>query len=186
MSVIITALLDQATLTQIFSEVTPLDIDLGEGTDHGRWLSVGRARRLEIVHGRGVRLETSAKVSWTVAGVTVPITIHSVAILLELSIGGPPDGGRLIARPRLESADLKGVPALLDRKLVERVNERLAAQPPVIGWSFAHTLTHAIKLPDQVAQLSHFELGCADARLEIDAQAIRLSLALPMHFKRKD
>ncbi len=185
MSVIITALVDQTTLAQILSEVTPLDVDLGEGEDHGRWLSVDRPRRVEIVHGKGVRLETSAKMSWTVAGVSVPVTIHSVTILLELSIGGPPEGGRLIARPRLEAADLKGLPAMLDRKLVEKVNERLAAQPPVIGWSFAQTLTHSIKLPEQLRQLSHFELSATDARLEIDTQAIRLSLALPMHFSRR-
>src|SRR4051794_36701099 len=136
MPVAITAVLDHQTVAELLSELTPLTINLGEGGQSNRWMQVERPDLVEFVAGQGVRLRTSAKLQWSVAGVPLSFTIQTVSILLKPVISG----ARLNVIPTIESADLKNVPERIDHGIVAHINTRLAAIPEALGWSFGETL----------------------------------------------
>jgi hypothetical protein len=182
MSVRITAVLDHATIVGMLNELTPLTVHLGEG-HADRWIRVEPPDSVELVPGVGARVKTSAKVQWTVAGVHIPFTIRTVTIALQL-VADKDGSGRLDVFPMIEDADLKNIPELVDDKLVEIVNSRLAEQAGKIGWNFTKTLTHALRLPSVLQEVSHFALHPEHATLEISAREVRMALDLELNFKR--
>jgi len=174
------ASLDLATVTELVKELTPVTINLGEGDDNRRWMEVDRPDLVELVAGEGVRIHTSAKLEWTVASVSVPFTIQSVAMMLRPVLSG----GRLNLVCTIESADLKNIPDIIDRGIVTHVNARLSEKPDALGWNYAKTLAVRLAMPASMAPVERFELDARDAALELGAQAIRISVALPMHISR--
>ena len=182
MSVRITAVLDHATIVGILNELTPLTVHLGEG-HADRWVRVERPESVELVPGVGVRVKTSAKVQWTVAGVHIPFTVRTVTIALQ-AVADKDGSGRLDVFPMIEDADLKNIPDLIDDKLVEVINSRLAEQAGKIGWAFAKTLTHALRLPPVLQEASHFTLHPERTQFEVGAREMRMSLDLELHFRR--
>jgi hypothetical protein len=182
MPVRITAVLDHATVVGILNELTPLTVHLGEG-HADRWIRVERPETVELVPGVGVRVKTSAKVQWTVAGVHIPFTIRTVTMVLQV-VADKDGSGRLDVFPMIEDADLKNIPDMVDDKLVEVINSKLAAQAGKIGWAFAKTLTHALRLPPVLQEVSHFTLRPEHAQFETGAHEMRMSLDLELNFRR--
>jgi hypothetical protein len=64
------------------------------------------------------------------------------------------------------------------------VNERLAARPDALGWTFGETLAVRLAMPASMAPLDAFEMRAEDAAIEIGSDHLRLSLALPVRFTR--
>jgi hypothetical protein len=182
MAIQLVASLDIATVTELVRELTPLTINLGEGDDSHRWMEVARPDLVELVAGEGVRIHTTATLEWTVAGVSVTFTIQSVTMMLRPVLSG----GRLNVVGTIESADLKSVPDMIDRSIVTHVNARLLAKPDALGWSYAKTLAVRLPMPASMAPVERFELDARDAALEVGVDAIRISVALPMHISRKE
>jgi hypothetical protein len=180
MPVQLVASLDLATVTQLVKELTPLTINLGEDDEEHRWIQVDRPDLVELVAGEGVRIHTTAKLEWTVAGVSIPFTIQSVVMMLRPALSG----GRLNVVGTIESADLKNIPDIIDRSIVTHVNARLLARPDALGWNYAKTLAVRLAMPASMAPVERFELDARDAALELGADAIRISVALPMHISR--
>ncbi len=184
MAVQIKASLDRTTVAQLLAELTPLTIDLDEDDSQGRWIQIGVPDGLEFIAGRGIRIHTTARLQWTVAGLNVPVTISSLSMLLAPVIAPSPSGGRLNLEATLEEADLKHVPELIEEGIVARVNARLAARPDAFGWDFGKTLALHKALPASMAPVHGFEMNAHDGALEIDSQAVWLSVELSMHFLR--
>jgi hypothetical protein len=187
MAVQIQAVLDRATLAQLLAQLTPLIIDLDGDENHNRrWLEIGAPERLELVAGQGIRLRIAARLQWTVLGVPVPVTILSATMRLDPVIADSPSGGRLNLLATLEDADLKHVPELIEEPIVAHINARLAAKQDAFGWDFGQTLTHSIALPAALAPVRSFELGVRHGSVAVDAEALRLSVELPMKFVRAE
>jgi hypothetical protein len=176
--------LDLSTVTALLRDLTPFTLSLGDDTDSDRWMHVEPPESLELVAGLGARVRTSARVQWTVAGVHLPFTIRTVVLLVGLELADTPTGPRLCVLPRIEEADLKNVPEMIDDKLVELANARLAARAGEIGWSLGEALALRLVLPRALAGVDRFEMDVTDARLTIGAEAIRLEASLPMRFAR--
>jgi hypothetical protein len=179
-SIQVAAILDLDTVTRLLEELTPFTIQLGDADAPDRWFAVDRPTHVAFVPGAGVRIHTTARLRWSVAGVGVTCTIQSLELLLAPVLAA----GRLNIVPRIEDADLKNVPQFIDREIVERVNERLAANPEPLGWSFARTLTVRLGLPPSMAPVTGFELDAGPAALEVTADAIRMAVVLPVQFRR--
>ncbi len=178
MPILITATLDQPTLVQLLRELTPFTVALGESGDNGRRMVIEPPESVVFEGGQGVRVRTSAKVHWTVASAPLSFSLTAVHLMLRPSIVG----GRLNVLPVILEADFKNVPEFIDRTLVKVANDRLAAEAARIGWDFARTLALRLALPAAMAPLTGFEMDAADATLEMRADALCISLALPMHF----
>jgi hypothetical protein len=184
MPVRITAVLDLDTVTALLDDLTPFAIDLANHTDKDRWMHVDRPRSVELVAGVGLRLRTSARLQWTVAGLPIPFTIKTVTLMVGLELADTPQGGRLCVLPRIDEADLKHVPDVIDDKIVEAVNTRLAERAGAIGWTFGKTLALRLPLPPALAGLDRFEMDAQKARLSLGEHEIRLEAELPMRFTR--
>src|SRR4051812_32727878 len=137
MPVEIAAVLDHATVTQLLSELLPLTIDLGDDGHRDRWIEIEPPRLLEFVPDEGLRIQTGAKLRWTVAGMGVPFTVQSVRLLLTPMVDT--EAGRINLAIKLEDTDLKNVPKAIDRSVVSQLNNRLSARPDAIGWNYAKT-----------------------------------------------
>jgi hypothetical protein len=184
MPVRIAAVLDLATVTGLLRELTPFTVNLDEDGSGDRWMRVDPPESVALVAGMGLRIKTSAHLQWTVAGVKIPVTIRTVTIALGLELTDTKKGIRLCALPRIEDADLKNVPEMIDDKIVDVVNARLAAKAGEIGWTFGDTLTLRLQLPTALASVDAFRMDVSDASLEVGAEAVRLDANLPMHFSR--
>jgi len=181
MSIQITATLDQPTLLQLLRELTPLTVHLGEGDDQSRWMLIQPPDSVVFLAGEGVRVHTSAKMQWTVASVPIGFSLLSVTILVKPSIVD----GKLNIMPVILEADLKNVPDLIDRTIVNIANAALAQQADKIGWNFTKTLSIRVPMPAAMAPLERFEMDAADAKLEMRADALWIGMSLPMHFPRR-
>jgi hypothetical protein len=184
MSVQIAATLDEPTVAALLRDLTPLMIGLGDADQPNRWMEIQWPDRVAFVPGEGLRIDTTAKLSWTVAGVSIAFTIQALTILLRPVIDVAVQRLNLVAT--IEQADLKNVPDIIDRTIVSHVNERLAAQPDALGWTFGKTLAVRLAMPDSMAPLEAYEMKAEDAAIEVGIDHLRFSLALAMRFTRSE
>ena len=182
MSVKIAAIMDEPTVAALLRDLTPLTIGLGDADQPDRWIEIHRPDRVTFLPGEGVRIYTTAKLSWTVAGVGIAFTIQALTVLLRPVIDAA--AGRLNLAATIEEAELKNVPEMIDESIVSHVNERLAARPDALGWTFGETLAVRLAMPASMAPLDAFEMKAEHAALEIGSDHLRFSLALPVHFTR--
>jgi hypothetical protein len=159
-------------LTDALQRFTPLEIRLGDLEGKERTLFVEPPSRVTLVPERGLRVETNARLSWTVAGVAVPVTIQAAQLLLLPEI--VQKDGRDVLRFQLvlESADLKHVPAFLDAKVVEQVNEALQADDARPTWDFLKTLSFAVALPQRLRSARSFELEARWGAVNVSDTAV--------------
>ncbi len=185
----ILARLDEATLRQLLDELLPVTILLDDeppgpgGTSDGRWVAIEAPRTVDFVAGEGLRLVTGGKIRWPVSGVPVEATLHAAHILLRPLVVPDKYGGRLVFRPELEEADLKNVPALLDRGVAALVNRQLEKRGDQIAWDFGRTLAFSVALPPALQGVEALQLSVKSGQVTISDQAIELALDLSMHFR---
>lgn len=182
MSLQIAAIMDEPTVAALLRDLMPLTIGLGDADQPHRWIEIHAPDRVAFVPAEGLRIDTTAKLSWTVAGVSIAFTIQALSILLRPVIDVPAQRLNLLAT--IAEADLKNVPDLVDDTIVSHVNERLAAQPDALGWTFGETLALHLAMPASMAPLEAFEMRAEAAALEIGSDHLRFSLALPVRFTR--
>lgn len=170
-----------------FAELLPIVIPLddGEGLGH-RWVKIDPARHLELSVDEGVRLVTSGELRWTVGPVPVTVTVQSLALMLRPVVVGTGAESRVLFRPALEQADLRNVPALLDRGVVRLVNRALEARSQRLAWHFGRTLAVRFALPDALVPLEAAAVAVETARLRVRADALELTVLLAMHISRPD
>src|SRR5688572_9629966 len=104
----LTARLEESTVQQLLAELFPVTIVLDEAGDD-RWIRIESAHHVDFVANEGLRVAVSGQIHWKVAGVPVPLTIHSAQLMLRPSIVDDSAGARLVFRPSLEKMDLKNV-----------------------------------------------------------------------------
>jgi hypothetical protein len=195
--------LEEATLRAVLDELLPItllldepgaDADLtatatatapaaGKGRD-GRWVRVEKASEVDFVAGQGLRLVSAGQIRWVTAGMPMEATLHSVKILLRPQVVADKHGGRLVFRPSLEAADLKNVPALLDRGVVALVNHQLESKGQDMAWDFGRTLSLAVPVPPMLEGIHSLQLDARNATVSVTADAIELGLTLSLHFLR--
>jgi hypothetical protein len=191
----ITARLDEATLRSLLNELLPVTILLdddaradgdrdGGAPRSGRWVAIEPAQHVDFVAGEGLRLRTAGRIRWTAAGLPIEATLHAAQVMLRPQIVADKHGGRLIFRPSLEEADLKNVPALLDRGVEALVNRALESRGDDIAWDFGRTIGRAVHLPPALDGLESLQLGVNNAVVTVTHDAIELALTVSIHFLR--
>jgi hypothetical protein len=191
--------LEEATLRTMLDELLPITILLDEaaanpdlsapdrpdGGREGRWVRVEKASEVDFLAGQGLRLVSAGQIRWVTAGVPVEATLHSAKILLRPEVVADKHGGRLVFRPSLEAADLKNVPALLDRGVVALVNRQLEVKGQELAWDFGRTLSFAVPLPPMLAGIQSLQMDARNATVSVSADAVELGLTVSLHFLRK-
>lgn len=169
---ILQATLGLDDLTDGMERFTPLEMRLGDLDSKDRTLFVARPSRVTLVPDRGLRIETTAHLTWTIAGVVVPVAIQAAQIILIPEI--VPKDGRDVLRFQLvlESADLKHVPAFLEAKVVDQVNDALKADDARPTWRFLDTLSFIVGLPKRLQSARAFELDAKWGAMNITDSAV--------------
>jgi hypothetical protein len=171
------AVLPRPDLAALLDQFLPLKVLLGAPGEEDRTLLVRDPRGLTFVPERGVSLSCSADIRWSVLGISVPIHVRELSILLTPRIAQR-TGPTLVFELSIEYADLAGVPALVDAHLVERLNQALAERQVELSWEFAKTLTHAFALPALLANLRSFNLGVGESSVEVVPEGLVLEVEL--------
>ena len=165
-------------LTLALSRLTPLEIDLREEGGPERLLFIEPAAHVELVPDRGLRIATSARLRWTIAGVVIPVTVSSARLLLLPELVTVKDRDALAFSFFLEEADLKHVPAFLDEKVVDQVNDALRKTDARPVWQFLDTLSIGFDMPPTIRPPSpRFELSPQWGALKITDQEIVFSVS---------
>jgi hypothetical protein len=182
----ITVRLDEATLTQLLAELLPITVvlDATGGSLGDRWVTIDPVRHLELRSGDGIRLLTSGALRWTVGFVPVTVTIARLVVMLRPLVVGLGTASRLVFRPVIEEADLRHVPAMLDRQVVGLVNRALEQRSKRLAWDVGRTLALRFILPDTLVPLEGAAVGVEAAHLRVEHDALELTVTLAMHISR--
>jgi len=158
-------------------------LDEAQGLD-GRWVRIDPVRRLEVRVGEGIRLITSGELRWTAGFLPVAITVERLVLMLRPIVAGVGAASRLLFRPVLEEADLRNVPALLDRGIVGLVNGALEARSERLAWDVGRTLALRFVLPNTLDPLEAAAVDVEAARLRVRDDVLELTVTLTMHISR--
>jgi hypothetical protein len=169
----LTAILTKDDLASLIRTMTPMRVEL-KGRPQ-RIIALGRPVLVELVEGAGLRVRGSARFTWNVAGVAIPVTLRVWQVLLVPSIALR-DGSHVLALdPILEELDFERLPAFADQRIAAAINEGLAGQRRRLAWNFTRTLSYARTLPDRVSPVMRFELRPGGGTVTVTAEELRLT-----------
>jgi hypothetical protein len=175
------ATLTREDLKSLVDELMPVTILLGQ---KGK-LSLSDPTGLELMPNHGLRVSCHAHGSWEVLGVGVPITLTSLAILLEPSFAMRPDGDVLVFKLQIVSADIAMVPGVIAHRIVDLVNGELAEKHVELAWRFRKTLSHEFSLPESLENLASIGLTATAGSLEITPAALVFNVAFETDVGRR-
>ena len=163
------AIFSPEDFTALATELFPLSVHLG-AADSDHYLLLSAATAVSLVEGRGLRFTCNAQIRWPVLGMDVPINIEALTLLVEPSI---PDGSEsLVLGVQLEHANVSWLPALIDAKIVEAVNDALKMKSRELSWNFTNTLSHEFPLPELLQPLRALDLSVAWGKVRVTAEAL--------------
>ena len=179
--------LDKATLKQLLAEMLPITIALDEaqGLD-GSCVTIDPVRELQIGADESIRLITGGELRWMVGFLRVTTTVERLVLVIRPTVVGTGASSRLLFRPMIEEADLRYLPALLDRGLVGLVNGALAARSERLAWDVGRTLALRFVLPNVLTPLESAAADVEAAQLRVRDDALELTVTLTMHISRLD
>ncbi|MGH7293828.1 MAG: hypothetical protein ACRELB_02790 [Polyangiaceae bacterium] len=168
------AIIPKEDLSAVVGELTPLTFLLGAD---GR-LSLSEPSEVSLVEAVGLRAVCKAHVHWSVLGISVPVTLHSLAVLLRPEIH-PRDGGpALVFRVEIEHADLAGVPDVIDDRVTQLLNHELETKHVELSWAYRTTLSHVFDLPEMLRPLERLAVTAGAARVSVTRDAAALAIEM--------
>jgi hypothetical protein len=158
-------------LDRLVAQFAPLNIALGAGhlllTDPGPCV---------LVPDVGLRVVCKAKVHWPVLGIDVPVTLHSLTVLVRLEVAPGEEGLRLVFKLEIEDVDLAAVPKMFAHRITEMANAELVRKEVELSWGFARTLTHSFHLPASMESVDSLDLAVTAGRVKILSDGIGLAV----------
>jgi hypothetical protein len=169
------ALLPRTDVDQLLSDLLPLRVLLGKDASD-RTLLLRDPSAVAFVAGHGIALSCKADVRWSLLGVGVPIYLRALTVMLVPRITERASLPALVFDVAIEHADLAGVPAVVDSRLVGWVNQALEQHQVELSWSFGKTLSHQFALPAMLDSLRSFDLAVGRSQVDVLQDALRLEL----------
>jgi hypothetical protein len=160
-------------LLRAVSHVTPARVPL-DRQDPARFLWVSKPERLRLSHG-AVVLDARAQLHWDVLGLRVPVTLKTVSLSLSPTVEDAAGHEVLAFHLQVEAADLSGVPAFVEKSLIERVNEALRSADAKLSWKFLETLDFRFKLP-VIAPVREIALYARRGSAEVTEEGLTLTV----------
>ena len=168
------AILMKEDLSKLVGQFLPVAIRLGDANEGE--LSLTDPSDVSLVAGEGLRVVCKAKVRWPVLGIDVPVTLHSLTILLRPEPVRREHGDAVVFKLEIEHADLAGVPSIIDDRITEYVNKELDAKHVELTWEVANTLAASFELPDALVPLDALKLSVAGVRVKVTTEALGIAV----------
>jgi hypothetical protein len=163
-------------------DLCPVDISLGDG---GGNILISEPRDLELVPEVGLRTSVSIQVHWPVLGIQVPVSARSTTLIMRPEILKGDSSEQLSFKFRLEGLDIASFPSIVDRKIVELINNELEKKHVELSWNFIDTLSHVFELPPTLASAQAIELRAAWGEVRITSEALVLAVSFRVAFERR-
>jgi hypothetical protein len=169
--------LDEVTLRRLLNDILPITVLLDDelGID-GRWVAIGRAERLDLIPGEGLRLATSGELRWPLKVAPVTLTLNELQLVVRPIVVGEGPTTRLLFRPRIEHIDLERLPGFVDRGIVALVNRTLESRSQLLAWHLADSLRQRFSLPETLIPLETASVDVVSSALTIDEHGIELTV----------
>jgi len=169
------AILTADDLMHALHELTPTRIQLDDD-DPSRSLHLDPPTEVRFRDGEGALVRTSATLKWDVVGITVPVVLRSVELLLVPSIEQGIDGADvLVMQVRLEALDLSALPGFVEDRLRSRINQVLEKPSSFVRWKFTQTLDFKFHLPDAVVPPRDLHLSARWGAIRVSEQGFAMA-----------
>jgi hypothetical protein len=171
-------------LDQLLHQAVPLTIEFG-APDAPHSLALSDLSETRLVADRGLRVVCKARVVWPILGIRVPLALRSVTLLLLPTIGRGAEGDVLTFRLSLEHADFSGIPTVIDTRITEAINAKLAERDVELSWDFSKALARVARLPGFLDPLEAFAVRPAWGEVRITEEAIVYAVSFRTAFVRR-
>jgi hypothetical protein len=178
----IVAVVSKEDLLNMLADFTPVRIRLSSGSAE-RLLVIGKPAELALIPGQGVRILCPAKVRWSLSVLEVPVQVNSVQLLARPMIVHTRTGDALAFKLTVEEADLRGVPGLFDRKIVESINQALTSKN--LLWNFTKTLTRTFRLPSALEPTDAIGLTAEAGEVRVTTVALVFTVSFQASVSRR-
>jgi hypothetical protein len=171
-------------LDGLLRQAVPFSISFGH-PDEIHSLALSDVAETRLVAGLGLRVVCKARISWPILGIKVPLSLNSVTLLLLPTIGRGPHGDVLTFRLSIEHADFSGIPTLIDTRITEAINAKLAEKEIELSWDFTRGMTLVARLPALLEPLDSFALRPAWGKVRITEEAVVYAVSFHMAVVRR-
>lgn len=176
--------LHRQDIEQLLREFAPIRIHMTPTDEDRRWIELDVPRHIEMLPRRGVRILTSGRARFTVAGIRFPFRIRTLRAVLEPVVVQGDQGHRLAFAIDIEAGDLASVPDFIDQTIVQRINRALNPRDTRMVWPFGATLTRSFQMPERLEPLDRFHLRVGDGSVEVDEEKIVFTIDLDAELSR--
>ena len=174
---ILSAIVKKSELALVLESLFPLRVVLD--AERGRSVIFEHAS-IELVRGRGLRLAGDARVSWDLAGVSLPIRVEAWQLLLEPRIGAVVAGKThvLALSPVLERFELRSCPGLVEGRIADALERGLDRARDRLAWDFARTLSRRFFLPPRIDPARALDIAVAGGACAVTDEELALRVEL--------
>jgi len=182
----IEAHIEHGTLARLLRELAPVRIHMAPPEEGTRWLELDEPSLIQPVPGRGLRVHSSGRFRFDLWRVPLRLGIRRIGVLLEPVVVQREGSPRLAFAIELEEGDLIGVPRLVERPLVRRINAVLQPRNTKLLWSFADTLTQRFEIPARLEPVEAISLDTTGGDVSVDEEALHFSVELSPELHRDE
>lgn len=176
------AVLSRDELAHVIEEIAPLDVELSRRPR--RILSLARPNLVDLVAGAGLRVRSSARLTWDVAGVSVPVSVRTCQVLLVPAVEIRDGAHALVFEPRIEQLDITNVPGFVEEAITGALEGTLATKRDKLTWPFGRRLALRKMLPERISPPTRFDLAPSGGEVTVTATEMRLSMELGARVRR--
>lgn len=169
------AILSKEDLQRAAAQLFPLRVALGS---EGGALSVGAPTEVSLVKDVGLWLVCSGELTWPVLGLTIPVSLRSIALVLEPKVEVRYGVEMLVFEPSLEHADFTHLPDLVDDELTAIINRELVKRELELAWDFKKTLRISFGLPAVLSPHRAMSIAARGGMVRVTEEAVELAISM--------
>lgn len=170
----LSATLTETELRELVALLIPLRIDISGDDDKQRWLDIDELLDAELVPDDGFVVTARASLRWPERNVFDELEIERVEVVIEPRLEPTPEGVGVAVIIRCRDVDLRWVPAFVDRKIVDAVNQRLRRAGVEFHWNLSSALRFEHTSEGAPSNITSVALDVGRATLRVEGQRVHL------------
>ena len=172
------AAFSHADLVLFAEKLFPVHLALEEGNKEGRHIYLGRPKSMELVAGKGLRVDMRARVLWPLLGIDVPIDVPNVTAMMTLEMARLDGEDVFSLSPVIEALDVTHLPGFVESALMGAINAAIAKEHAALTWRFTHTLDFRLPIPEAEEPARRLHVSARWGDVVVTADGITLIAAL--------